>query len=293
MRLVHLTDPHLSSLAGHSFWTLEGKRRLGWLSWWRKRRHHLLASVLGDVSAAVRAAAPDLVVVSGDLCQVGLPEEIEAGRAWLDTLASHARVMLVPGNHDVYRADAAATVRARWAPYLQPAEAAGQPYPALWPLGEIDVIGLDSAVPTPFWSAAGQIGEEQLAALAALLAARRGRFRCVVLHHPPQPGVASRRKGLRDAAALVALLEREGVQLVLHGHLHESVVRRLGRDTRVLVTAAASSALARTPAALRVIDVQEGAAHWRVAQRLLAWQGPGVVAEVEAGDWDYARPGAE
>ena len=45
--------------------------------------------------------------------------------------------------------------------------------------------------------------------------------------HPPEPGVVSRRRALRDADALCDVLARCGAELVLHGHLHRTRVGTL------------------------------------------------------------------
>lgn len=51
---------------------------------------------------------PDLIVVSGDLAEWGLPGEFDNARRFLETVADHlhvsrANVVIVPGNHDVNR----------------------------------------------------------------------------------------------------------------------------------------------------------------------------------------------
>jgi hypothetical protein len=43
-----------------------------------------------------------------------------------------------------------------------------------------------------------------------------------MIHHPPLDGTVSPRKALRDGAALRAVLQAEGVELVLHGHSHRN-----------------------------------------------------------------------
>ncbi|MGH8034542.1 MAG: hypothetical protein ACREO9_04900, partial [Lysobacterales bacterium] len=65
MRLIHITDPHLSSLEGHTLLSLRGKRRTGYLSWTGKRRFFHLRETLQQLIAAVRAESPAQWVVSG------------------------------------------------------------------------------------------------------------------------------------------------------------------------------------------------------------------------------------
>ena len=57
---------------------------------------------LADVTRSVRALAPDLVTVTGDLID-DRAEDTRLFADWLDTLGSPAHgVFLIPGNHDVY-----------------------------------------------------------------------------------------------------------------------------------------------------------------------------------------------
>ena len=42
----------------------------------------------------------------------------------------------------------------------------------------------------------------------------------LLIHHPAVPGSVSRRRALGDAAALCEVIERAGVDLVIHGHTH-------------------------------------------------------------------------
>ncbi len=262
VRLLHLTDPHLSSLGDVSPWTLRGKRCLGFLSWWAKRRHHLRADTLARVTRAAGAEAADLALVTGDLVHIGLARELSQARAWLDSLATTQPVVLVPGNHDCYRADAMRGVEQQWSLYLHGAD--GASFPRLVQQGEVSIIALSSAEPMPWWSAGGRLGARQLAKLEILLARCAGNFRCVMLHHAPLPGQAPPRKDLADAAELTALLRGAKVELVLHGHLHHNGMHVLDERTRVIVSAPASSAVASNPASYRVFNISRDGAQWQV-----------------------------
>jgi 3',5'-cyclic AMP phosphodiesterase CpdA len=262
VRLIHLTDPHLSSLSDVSPWTLRGKRCLGYLSWWVKRRHHLSAATLARVTRAACGEGADLALVTGDLVHIGLAHELSQARAWLDSLASTQAVVLVPGNHDCYRADAAQGIEQQWPHYLHGDE--GARFPRLVQQGAVSIIALSSAEPRPWWSAGGRLGPAQLAALESLLMQCAGSFRCVMLHHAPLVEQAPARKGLADAAALTALLRRHKVELVLHGHLHHNAMHVLDERTRIIVSAPASSAVASNPASYRVLQVTRDGAQWQV-----------------------------
>lgn len=289
MRIVHLTDAHLSALDDHSWWRLRGKRRLGYLSWWRKRRQQLRRAVLDELCAAVIATRPDHIVITGDLCQLGLADEIEDARTWLAALGNHAPLALVPGNHDCYQRDSRPLFEAAWRAYLAPHGAVAAAFPSLRECADVALIGLDSACPSAFWSAAGTLGTAQLARLDTLLARTRGRFRCVFLHHPPLPGQTSRRKALRDAPALAALLAEHEVELVLHGHLHRNTTLRHGPRTHIAATAAAACGSGPERAAYRVFDIAAEPAAWQVTARLVSLFAPGDLRTMAQEEWRFPR----
>ena len=86
MRLVHLTDPHLSDLGKVSFAGLRGKRWSGYLSWRKNRRKQYLPAVLEKLSVAVRDEKADQVLVTGDLVHRALESAIKHASQWLNSL---------------------------------------------------------------------------------------------------------------------------------------------------------------------------------------------------------------
>ncbi len=261
IRLIHLTDPHLTALDRPGKTTGIGKRALGALSWWRKRRHQHRPERLALTVAAIAAERPDAILVGGDLCQIGRAAEIAAAQDWLEALSEHAPVLLVPGNHDIYQRDSIAPVLTAWRPWLglHPTSADDDPlapYPVEWRMPGVTVIGLNSAVPTAIGSARGRLGAGQITRLDRMLAAadRRADRVCVLIHHPPAPGLCHWRKALADAGRLTAVLLRHRVDFVLHGHLHDNRAAIVS-GLRVFGTASASGCLPAEPASYRVFDL--------------------------------------
>ena len=250
--------------------------------------------MLERLTEAVRAEASVQILVTGDLVHVGLPAEIDIAARWLEALGPPERVMLVPGNHDVYARDSWPALARAWQPYLAGPEAVDgeQPFPLRRCLagdgGGVSLIGLSSAIPSPLFMAYGRLGARQCARLDAALAEAPG-FRCVLVHHPPLPGMTHWRKGLLDAAELERVLERHGAELIVHGHVHKNVSRLGPGDCRIFGTASASSA-GRDQAAYRRFDVNPAGDGWRVQMQLVAVGAEGCrVVEEQA--WEVARPG--
>jgi 3',5'-cyclic AMP phosphodiesterase CpdA len=232
LTFAQLSDPHLSCPRDVALRDLLNKRAIGYLSWRLRRRARHRADVLAALVGDLRAARPDHVVVTGDLTHLGLPDEFEQVRRWLDELGPPAQVTVVPGNHEAYvRAPWAATL-GRWAPYLasDPRFAAGAEADAFFPTvrvrGPAAFIGLSTARPSAPLLAVGRVGPAQLARLARVLAEtrRQGLFRVLLVHHPPLAGIVRWRKRLTDGRALRAVLARHGVELVLHGHAHRTSI---------------------------------------------------------------------
>jgi 3',5'-cyclic AMP phosphodiesterase CpdA len=294
MRLVHLTDPHLTTpphwrtLVGRSH---HGKRFLGYASWARKRRQTLRRQWLDELVAQLDGLAADQLLISGDLTQLGSAEEIVQARGWLESVAAADRITFVPGNHDTYARESWNLLRQHWSEYLHLPE--GHVHPVTRSFGDVVVVGLSSAVSTRPFSACGVLGSDQLEQLAAELQRHADAFKILMLHHPPLPGMIKFRKRLRDAAALGSVLDSNRVNLVLHGHRHrnlsysqESIRKFVSNAPRVFCTAPASS----EGASFRVFDVESEGEGWRVEATLRQRTSAGfVVAESES--WRVSAPG--
>jgi 3',5'-cyclic AMP phosphodiesterase CpdA len=174
-------------------------------------------------------------------------------------------------------------------------------FPYVRVVGDVALIGLNSALPTPPGVAAGELGAFQRHQLARLLPAlrERGLFRLVMIHHPPLPGQAGRLRGLRDAPELAALLAKHGSELVIHGHNHVDMLawagRLAGRDGAVArppfpVVGAASASSARVHgreplARYNIYDLSRGrgSTRWTIGRTIRGLVEPsGPVVELAA-----------
>ena len=226
-KLAHISDPHLGPLPAIRVAELMNKRFFGWLSWVRRRRDLHRPEVLAALAADLEGLAADHLVVTGDLTNIALPEEfVQVGR-WLESLGTPEAVTVIPGNHDAYVAVPWESSLAKWSAFMACEEAATrasgpEAFPFVRHRGPAAIIGLSSAQPTPLFCAHGTLGAAQLERLGVLLRrlGEAGRFRIVLLHHPPSPGKVSWRKRLVDAAAFRQVIAEVGAELVLHGHDH-------------------------------------------------------------------------
>ena len=295
--IAHLSDVHLGPLEGFTppHWNL--KRLAGWINWQRNRWDIHLTSVADQLVADLKQQQPDHIAVGGDLVNIGLSAEYVRAQAWMEALGSPTQVSLVPGNHDIYttlpRGEPGIE---RWRPYMAteaivPGAVNGFPYVRRF--GEVALIGLNSAVPTPPAIATGRLGEAQIEAAAALLRqlAYEDVFRLVMIHHPPLPGQAMGGRELLDASAFSAMLATAGAELVVHGHNHRTMQTahklhgRMAPDTASVPVIGVASASVAKPhksddlARYHLFTIERRDSSWRIemTSRGLATPGGAVV----------------
>src|SRR5438094_6520299 len=233
---AHFSDPHLSPMPLPAPWMLLNKRFFGAISWYTRKKLIHQTPALAALVDDIHRAAPDHIVVTGDLTNIALPAEFALARQWLDNLGPPSRLSVIPGNHDAYVPIEWNGSRGLWAEFMTGVHDDGEPdraelppacdadFPFVRRRGPLALIGLSSAAPMPLLGtpAAGRLGSAQLDRLHQHLGrlADQKLFRVVLIHHPPYPGV-SPRKGLFDARELCGVLREAGAELVLYGHLHE------------------------------------------------------------------------
>ena len=226
LKLAHLSDPHLPLPAKVDWRDLMNKRMTGYVSWRRHRRTVHDPRVLDALSADLDALKPDHTVVTGDLTNLALPAEFDRAISWLAELGTADDITIIPGNHDAYIEAPWDQSFGRLAAYMaqngEELKTEAESFPFVRKIGRVAVVGVSSAIPTRWFSAAGMIGKPQLARLSMMLKelGEEGYFRTVLVHHPPIDGSARVRKQLRDGKGFREVIADAGAELVLHGHNH-------------------------------------------------------------------------
>lgn len=158
---------------------------------------------------------PDAVVASGDLTDLGRPEEYAHLRRLLAPLAMP--VLLMPGNHDDREALRAAFPEHAYlrhgGPFIQYA----------LDVGALRIVALDTLVPG---EPGGRLCAQRLQWLERTLAAAPERTTLLFLHHPPFTSLIGHMDGmaLQDPESLAEIIRRHpNVERVLCGHLHRPV----------------------------------------------------------------------
>jgi 3',5'-cyclic AMP phosphodiesterase CpdA len=231
MRVAHVSDLHTFSLEGTGPLPFLSKRLAGLANMALHRRIRHPVALLEALVDDLNRVAPDEIVITGDLTNLSLDSEFRLARSLLDRLERGARhVTVVPGNHDVYTVDA--LLLRPFHHHLRPyasSDSGDEDFPVVRVRGELAIIGLSSAGPSPVPFASGSLGWRQRRRLEERLVelGRRGLFRLVLMHHPPVDNRVSVLRGLRDRGEVQEIFQRVGAELVVHGHEHRDLTTTL------------------------------------------------------------------
>jgi 3',5'-cyclic AMP phosphodiesterase CpdA len=229
MRIVHFSDPHvqLRGWRRRAMRDLDPLRSVATAELWlgRGALYEEAEEKLRRLAAV--AARADHAICTGDLTQLGHPEEFARARDALEPLARDpARFTVLAGNHDRYPWKGAPShFFEDHFPEQVRTDVAGPLRVKL--IGDAALVAVDSAGPLSWPKmSAGRILRDDLAALRSALHAPelQGRCRIVVVHHAPllrggRPDLPWR--ALRRGRALLRCAADAGADAILCGHIHD------------------------------------------------------------------------
>ncbi len=276
--LAHFSDLHLGPLPPGATWaSFRFKRLLGSISWHQRRRYIHDVDVGEALLRDVQAMAPDHVAFTGDAANIASPLEFPLLRQWMDRLGKPDWLSFVPGNHDAYVKVAHERSLKFFEPFMAGDMHEDFAFPYVRLRRNIALIGLNSALPRPFHSAEGRLGQAQLESLRVRLAElkAKGFYRAVMIHHPPGPGISSHFRRLIDAPKLRNLLCDQQVELVIHGHNHRRELHWLehggNRVPAVGVPSATMNSAHHQLAEWNLYDIDRNAGRWSTKVRIRRW----------------------
>ena len=164
----------------------------------------------------VNAIAPDLVVVSGDFTQRARRSQFENARRFLDRLEPD--ILSVPGNHDTPLDNLFIRMVTPWRRYRRAIDRNLQPDLVM---DGAKVIGVNTV--NRFSWQRGRIGNSSVRRVCNAFDDAGDRLRIVVLHHPLEHGPHVEKRLMRGAIEALERLEGCGADIVLSGHLHNTV----------------------------------------------------------------------
>lgn len=178
--------------------------------------------LLHDAVQEIRALAPDLIVVGGDLTTDGYAHEFRDAQRFLAPLfEAQLTIVVIPGNHDAKNVGYLHFVDS-----FGPGDVPGKGDRVLRLSGRLNgdtpkaitVVAMDSTKPD---LAEGEIGRERYSWITQQFATPAD-YRIFALHHHlvPVPGTGRERNTVWDSGDVLTLLAQAGVELVLSGHKH-------------------------------------------------------------------------
>lgn len=224
MRIVIIGDIHLYDLSVRP-WQLVGKRLLGQINLWMRRRHVFNPALIKPVLTRAMSLNPDWLIFSGDLTTTARDSEFAMAakviRESAGEMLERGRVLMVPGNHDRYTFTA--THRKRFEAFMGNAVPRAFPHTVVL-TPQWRMIGIDSCCPR-LVSSRGRVGRKQLAKLATMIdQTPQGVGLVVVCHYPMMtpPDYHHRwSHQLADARELAQVVGRaKGPVVFVHGHIH-------------------------------------------------------------------------
>jgi len=264
-KVAHISDVHLGPLPAISPLELVSKRLTGYANWKLSRHANMPEGLLSQLTEHLKAQKPQLTAVSGDLVNLALPKEFENARKWLEELGPSEQIAVIPGNHDAYVSQGMSMATEQWGDYMKGLNLSGNQFPFWRQEGCVALIGCSSAIATPPFFAHGEFDEAQAERLLEILKLTReaGLYQIIMIHHPPHDDVKQIwRRGLKGRELFRKVIKDQGANLVLHGHLHRSMIHSLdGPNGEIPLIGIASAAAGHggkyPPARYNLFDIQK------------------------------------
>lgn len=182
----------------------------------------LLKQTIGELNRL----KPNIVVVGGDLTNMGLWPEYGTVKTYLDQIECD-RMMVVPGNHD-----------SRNVGYVHFEDIFRRRHPIMEYKGVL-LVGIDSSQPD---LNDGRVGRQHYPWIARTFKPTSP-YKIFVLHHHlvSVPGTGRERNIVHDAGDVLDVLVSSGVNMVLSGHKHVPHVWKL--EDILVINAGTTSSL--------------------------------------------------
>ncbi len=169
------------------------------------------------IHSHIKAYAPDVVVVSGDLTHRAQPDQFRRAREFLAAIPFP--LFLIPGNHDVPHWN---PITRMFSPYERYIEHIGHDLEPVFRAPGIVLAALNTVRSGRFQQ--GRIDNDQLQSLEVVFGDSDARAcRVLVTHHalvgPPGGRI---KQPMPNRLYILRRLEELGVNLVLSGHVHEA-----------------------------------------------------------------------
>ncbi|AHA28357.1 metallophosphoesterase family protein [Candidatus Liberibacter americanus] len=242
--LAHISDLHLT--APLYLYELSPKRIIGLLNWKFNRQKYFANKIADLLINDIALRNTDHLVITGDLVNLSGKREIDKSTSLLKRAGNPDSISIVPGNHDKYAKSAQKYSLNAWKNYI----VGDKPYikerlfPYMRVRDNIALIGCSTSILTPPFIANGYFGKKQAEDTSLLLrqAKKDDLFRIIMMHHPPVLDKTSLHNRLFGIKRFQDMINREGAELILHGHTHINSVQWLPNPKNITPVVGVSSA---------------------------------------------------
>ena len=167
----------------------------------------------------IEERSPDLIIVSGDITQRATASQFRLAHKFLSSFA--APVFLVPGNHDV---PLYSIWRRFYRPYALYRKYISQDLEPQFEDEEMLVVGINTVRITK--TIEGRVNKKQIDRVKSILDIKRlPKLKIIVSHHPFNMPVGHLKRPLARARLFWKSHMDSGIDLVLSGHLHNTLAR--------------------------------------------------------------------
>ena len=274
-RLAHISDAHLGPMSNISWTKLLSKRLTGYINWHRNRAKQFSPDILSGLLSHMIKARPDHIVITGDLINLSLEEEIARAKIWLEAIGGGKDVSIVCGNHDAYIKGMLEVAIQSWQEYLigdnRKPVIDNSSFPILRKRGPCSLILVNTALPTKPFNATGLFDQEQAEKLQQILYQEKDNCRVILIHHPPVENATSPSKKLIGQQLFRDVVHQEGAELILHGHTHKETYVQIDSPDKpvpvICVPAAGQEIGGRKPAAqYNWFEIEGKSGNWNINQ---------------------------
>ena len=244
--ITHISDFHLPISGTIPLHKLLSKRVLGWanLKFNRGKTHQFEPFI--KLLDHLESQDANYCIATGDFVNLALDQEFAfLAQLFRERGFTSDNLGCIPGNHDRYTPGAQMRGDfekhfSEWLPFPD----TPRQYPTLKKVGNVAIIGLNTAIWRGPVRAAGRLPKRQLRRLSRILdSIDAGVIPLVAMHHPPFAIGRHRLKqyldGMQRFEPLMDLLQNRNA-VVIHGHIHVSSDRMCG-DVRVIGVPSASN----------------------------------------------------
>ncbi|AAD19035.1 3,5'-cyclic-nucleotide phosphodiesterase [Chlamydia pneumoniae TW-183] len=285
-RIIHISDVHFHVLPVnpvHCF----NKRLKGLL---RKvfGLVHFQATTIGQrFPKVVRSLGADSVCITGDFSLTAMDGEFLLAKHFVETLAKHSSVYLLPGNHDVYTLKSLAqqTFYTHFPnDQLQQNKVSFHKITDHWWL-----ILLDCSCLNGWFSANGVVHLAQISAIETFLLSLSPEENVIIANHYPLLSSQNPSHDLINNTHLQNVLKKyPKVRLYLHGHEHQAAVYNCADTSPSYILNSGSISLP-TNSRFHVIDLypEKYQVHTMILKNLLDFDAPLEIANEAT--WDCQK----